>query len=60
MGYFCKKKSKYFRDMGIQSFLNLGVILLIFANLFLGIYWILSKIFKGIRDTGDPLPGPHS
>ena len=31
------KNSKYFRDMGIQSFLNLGVILVKFANLFLGL-----------------------
>ena len=43
MGYFYKK-SKYFREMGIQSFLNLGVILVIFANLFLGIWDTFKNI----------------
>ena len=57
MGCLCKS-SKYFKDMGIQSFLNLGVILVLFDN-FLGGYGILFKIFKGIRDTRDPLPGPQ-
>ena len=31
MGYFCVN-SKHFRDMVIQSFLNMGVILVIFAH----------------------------
>ena len=58
MGYFCEN-SKHFRDMVIQSFLNLGVILVIFANLFSGI-WDTFKIFKGKWDIRDPLPGPQS
>ena len=53
MGNFCKN-SKYIRDMGIQSFLNLGVILVINLPIYFQGYGILFKIFKGIWDTRDP------
>ena len=44
--------------MVIQSFLKMGVILVIFAHLFSGI-WDTFQIYKRILDTRDPLPGPH-
>ena len=53
MGYFCKN-SKYFRDMGIQSFLKLGVILVIFANLFSGIQDTFQNILRDMGYQGPP------
>ena len=49
-GMLCEN-SKYFRDMVIQSFQNLGEILVTFAILFSGIWDT-----KGIWDTMNPLP----
>ena len=60
MGYFCEN-SKYFRDMVIQSFLNMNIILVIFANLFSGIWNTFQNTMylKGYGIPGNFLPVPQ-
>ena len=43
------------RDMGIQCFLNFEDI----CHIYFSDIEYFSKVIKGIRDTGTPLPGQH-